>query len=99
MDFLSRMTRLPHAFDPERGAEAQALLPALSGDLGRLLHGAAGCSPYLKSLIEKEQGWLPGALDDPEAAMQALFEELRAGAPDQRASALRMGKRRVAVLA
>jgi glutamate-ammonia-ligase adenylyltransferase len=54
----------------------------LSGDLGKLVHGTAGCSPYLKSLIEKEKDWLPGAFDDPEAALATLFAELAEVAPD-----------------
>ncbi|MEQ9693511.1 glutamine-synthetase adenylyltransferase [Shimia sp. SDUM112013] len=98
MDFQSRITRLPTAFDPERGDDALSELPSLTGDLGKLIHGTAGCSPYLKSLIGKEKDWLPGAFDAPEAALEILFEDLKEVAPDKLADALRQGKRRVALL-
>lgn len=98
MDFQSRITRLPFAFDPERGNDTLALLPEMSGDLGKLLHGTAGCSPYLKTLIEKEKDWLPGAFDNPETALTTLFAELKQVAPDQLPAELRRGKRRMALI-
>lgn len=98
MSFESRITRLPHAFDTDLGAEAAALVPQVSGDLAKLIAGTAGSSPYLKGLITREADWLPEALDDPEAAVVALYAGLRAVAPDQMPTALRQGKRRVALL-
>ncbi|MGX9350058.1 [protein-PII] uridylyltransferase family protein [Shimia sp. W99] len=98
MTFEQRITRLPRAFDPERGAEALAVVPGLNGDLARLVEGTGGSSPYLKSLIEKERDWLPEALSDPESALAALFRELRETAPDRLPSALRGGKRKVALI-
>ena len=64
----------------------------------KLLHGTAGCSPYLKGLIEKEKDWLAEAFDAPETAVETLFDQLRETAPDQLPNALRMGKRRVALI-
>ncbi|MBO9477529.1 glutamine-synthetase adenylyltransferase [Shimia sp. R11_0] len=98
MSFESHITRLPHAFDPDLGAEAQEAVPGISGDLAKLIYGVGGSSPYLKSLIHKEAAWLPEALQDADAALAALMTELRAGAPDQRPTALRAAKRRVALL-
>src|SRR6056297_1228022 len=98
MDFSSRITRLPRAHDPEQGAEARALFPDLSEDLADLVKGAAGSSPYLKSLIEKEKAWLPGAFDDPESALEQVFADLGDVAPDALPGALRQGKRRVALM-
>ncbi len=98
MDFLSRITRLPHAFDPERATDTLAFVPSLEGDLAALVYGTGGCSPYLKTLVEKERVWLPEALQDPEVAIETLFQELKQVAPDQLGAALRMGKRRVALL-
>jgi glutamate-ammonia-ligase adenylyltransferase len=98
MDFSSRITRLPRAFDPEHGHEARALFPDFPEDLADLVEGVAGSSPYLKSLMEKEVSWLPGAFDDPEAVLEQLFEALRDTAPDALADALRQGKRRVALM-
>ncbi|CUH53016.1 [protein-PII] uridylyltransferase family protein [Shimia marina] len=98
MSFESHITRLPHAYDPALGAEALEAVPGLSGDLAKLIYGVGGSSPYLKSLIHKEATWLPEALQDADAALAALMAELRAGAPDQRPTALRAAKRRVALL-
>lgn len=98
MLFESQITRLPRPFDPGLGAEARAAVPALAGDLAKLIEGTAGSSPYLKSLIHKEADWLPEALQDADAALARLFAELRAGAPDQRATSLRAAKRKVALL-
>ncbi|WP_371036534.1 glutamine-synthetase adenylyltransferase [Rhodosalinus sp. FB01] len=98
MSFANRITRLPHAHEPERGAEARAACPGTEGDLARLLEGAGGCSPYLKDLIEKEAGWLPAAFDDPEAALADVFDDLGETPPDTLSDALRQGKRRGALL-
>ncbi|MFY0618811.1 glutamine-synthetase adenylyltransferase [Shimia sp.] len=98
MSFESHITRLPHAFDPDLGDEACAAVPALSGDAAKLVRGAAGSSPYLKSLIHKEAAWLPEALNSPDAALAQLSADLVSGAPDQRPVALRAAKRKVALL-
>jgi len=98
MTFESRISRLPYAFDPDLGQEASDLIPSLSADLSKLVAGTAGSSPYLKGLITREAAWVPEALDDPEAAVRALYAGLRETAPDQMPTALRQGKRRVALL-
>jgi len=92
------MTRCPIAFEPDRGAEARALLPDLSGPEGDLIEGAGGCSPHLRALIESEHSWLAQALGAPEKAMDDILADVREAAPDQMPSALRRGKRRVALL-
>ena len=89
MLFESQITRLPRPFDTDLGAEARAAVPALSGDLAKLIEGTAGSSPYLKSLIHKEAAWLPEALQDADVALAAVFAGLQAGAPDERPTALR----------
>lgn len=98
MNFVDRITQLPTAFDPDLGDDAVAFVPDLTGDLLKLIHGTAGTSPYLKSLIEKEKTWLPGAFEDPEGALKTLFTDMRAVAPDKLADALRQGKRRMALM-
>jgi len=98
MLFESQITRLPRPYDTDLGAEARAAVPALSGNLAKLIEGTAGSSPYLKSLIHKEADWLPEALQDADAALAAVFAGLQAGAPDQRPTALRAAKRKVALL-
>lgn len=98
MTFASRMTRCPIPFEPDRGAEARAFLPNLPGKVGDLIEGAGGCSPYLRSLIESEHAWLPAAMDAPEQAIDDVLTDISDAAPDEIASALRRGKRRVALL-
>ncbi|MDQ2089107.1 bifunctional [glutamine synthetase] adenylyltransferase/[glutamine synthetase]-adenylyl-L-tyrosine phosphorylase [Marimonas arenosa] len=100
MDFASRITRLPHAFEPDRGREALEHVTGLSGDLARLIEGVGGCSPYLSGLMAKEGKWLGPALDAPEAALEAEFARLRQIAPEDAAlgGELRRAKRRVALL-
>jgi glutamate-ammonia-ligase adenylyltransferase len=98
MSFSSRISRSPLPFNPERGAELRGHYAGQSAPVLELIDGTAGCSPYLAGLMEKEHAWLAPALDDPEAAVQALFAELREVAPDTLPSALRQAKRRIAAL-
>ena len=98
--FASRLTRAPHPFDPERGQEAAALFPGLPPEVQALLAGAGGCSPYLKSLMEKERDWCEQALSgDPDAALTEVLSDTREIAPDVLGPGLRRAKRRVALLA
>ncbi|MEM7753778.1 MAG: glutamine-synthetase adenylyltransferase, partial [Pseudomonadota bacterium] len=74
--FEARIARLPHPFDPDRGAEALAYLPELGGALAELVTGAGGSSSYLADLCRREGAWLQEALSGaPEAAMEALLAE------------------------
>ncbi|WP_439524690.1 bifunctional [glutamate--ammonia ligase]-adenylyl-L-tyrosine phosphorylase/[glutamate--ammonia-ligase] adenylyltransferase [Marivita sp.] len=98
MSFSSRITRLPHVFDPVQGEDALAATPWATEDVARLIEGAAGCSPYLKSLIEKESAWLEAALADCDVALPEIFSKLRQTAPDTLPAALRQAKRRIALL-
>ncbi|MFP4570096.1 glutamine-synthetase adenylyltransferase [Rhodosalinus sp.] len=97
MELARRVTRLPHAFEPDRGAEARAACPEAAGDLGRLIEGAGGCSPHLLSLIQKEGDWLPAVFDDPEGAVEAEMARVAEVPPDRLADELRRAKRRVAL--
>ncbi|MEL7098248.1 MAG: glutamine-synthetase adenylyltransferase [Pseudomonadota bacterium] len=90
-------TRLPRPFDPRAGDGAA--VPGLSGDAAALVAGAAGGSPYLAALIEKEAGWLAGAFADIDAAVSTELDALPAAAPDTLKSTLRRAKRRVALVA
>ncbi|SIS90649.1 glutamate-ammonia-ligase adenylyltransferase [Roseivivax lentus] len=98
MTFASRMTRCPRPFDADHGRDGRAAAPWADGAIADLIEGAAGSSPYLKSLVEKETDWLQTALNDPESALETLYSDLRDGAPDKRATDLRQGKRRIALL-
>ena len=99
MTFARRLTRSPHPYEPERGAEVAALFPDLAPELRGLIAGAGGCSPYLRTLAEKERDWLAEALDQaPEAAMRGVLDDMRKLDAPSLKSGLRMAKRRVALL-
>ncbi len=98
MTLEQRLTRSPRAFDPDDGAMALAHAPWASGAMADLIAGAGGCSPFLKSLIEREGGWLEGAVAAPEEALSALHAGLREVAPDRIGTELRRAKGRVALL-
>jgi len=100
-DFLSRLTRAPLPFDPEAGAETARRFADLPPEARELLSGTAGCSPFLKSLIERDAGWLREALSrPPEATLEAVLAAACVPvAPGPTGSALRLAKRRVALLA
>ncbi|MFV1876540.1 bifunctional [glutamine synthetase] adenylyltransferase/[glutamine synthetase]-adenylyl-L-tyrosine phosphorylase [Nioella sp.] len=100
MSFVSRLTRHPIPFDPDRGADALAHLPDLAPELRPLIEGTGGCSPYLLSLIGKERDWLAGALtQDPDEVRRGLLLETGAVALSDLAPELRRLKRRVALYA
>ena len=99
MRFASRITRSPHPHDTERGADGRALFPDLAPEVLDVIEGTAGCSPYLLGLMQKERDWLPGALDDPEAALEAELSDKAALELPKLGDGLRQAKRRVALLA
>lgn len=98
MSIVRRITRLPHAYDADIGAETCAAVPWASGGMADLLIGAAGSSPYLRSLILRETDWLEGAAEAPEEAVTLLYAELAETAPDRILPALRQAKRRIALI-
>ena len=73
-------------------------MPWAEGPLADLIAGAAGCSPFLKSLVERDGAWLEGAVEAPEDALAALHADLRAVPPDRLGPALRRAKGRVALM-
>ncbi|MFT4014248.1 MAG: glutamine-synthetase adenylyltransferase [Paracoccus sp. (in: a-proteobacteria)] len=101
MSFSSRMTRLPIPMVPARGQAAAERLGLSDSALSDLLRGAAGSSPYLAGLIEREAEWLSarfgGTVVDPGqlvAEETAGFGDLTA---DRLGPSLRQAKRRVAL--
>jgi len=100
--FLSRITRAPLPFDPAAGVEVAARFAALPPDARALLQGTAGCSPFLKTLIERHADWLEAQLAiSPEETLARELAALAALPPDPAvtASALRLAKARIALLA
>ena len=98
MAFADRLTRLPHPHDPQRGEEAAAEL-AVTGDLARLVAGAAGSSPFLGALVRRERDWIADALTgEPEDALARLADGARELVDDEVEAGLRRHKRRLALL-
>ncbi|MGQ0564753.1 MAG: glutamine-synthetase adenylyltransferase [Gemmobacter sp.] len=97
--FAARLTRHPIAVDPGAAADALRSFADLGPDLGPLIAGTAGSSPFLRALMSREGDWLRVALIlSPETALAAVLAALDAVSPDQLAGALRQAKRRVALL-
>ncbi|WP_170564389.1 glutamine-synthetase adenylyltransferase [Ruegeria atlantica] len=90
--------RLPRAFDPSLGDEARASVGGITPEQGELIAGAAGSSPYLKSLIDHEKDWLSAALHQPDDALADVLRVARELPPDQLKPGLRLAKRRMALL-
>ncbi|MBT9245351.1 glutamine-synthetase adenylyltransferase [Gemmobacter fulvus] len=97
--FASRLSRSPIAFDTAAGTDGVAGFSDLSPELRALLSGTAGCSPYLKGLMQREAEWLRAALSvAPETALAEVLAGLEPLALDLLGSGLRQAKRRVALL-
>lgn len=99
-NFSSRLTRSPLAFDRDAGDEVQHHFADLKPELREILAGTAGCSPFLKNIMEREEHWLREALaQSPEAVLDAELAALVPESPSATGSALRRAKRRIALLA
>jgi glutamate-ammonia-ligase adenylyltransferase len=92
----SQITRVPRIFDAGRAGDAAALCDGMAPEVKNLIAGAASASPYLMGLLEKEHLWLAGAIEDPDAALAKLRDDLPA--EEGIADALRQAKRRMALL-
>lgn len=98
MRFINDLNRLPRSFDADIASDLKGQLSFAEGDLLQLLVGTGASSPYLRGLIQKETGWLPEALEDPEQAVKAVFASISGASVDTLGMALRRAKRRVALL-
>jgi len=92
------ITRTPIPFNAIRGDEVAARFPDLPPQLHTLITGTAGCSPYLAAIIARQSDWLTEAFKDSDAAVQALFSDLKAVPLDQLKTQLRHAKSRIAAL-
>ncbi len=98
MSFTKKLTRTVRPFDPDHGADAVASLHGLDPVLIPLIAGAGGCSPYLRGLMQKEASWIVPAMDAPDAAVATILEMLGQVPLDDLSDALRVAKRRIALL-
>ena len=99
MNLSNTINRVPIPFDGQKGQDVAALLPEFGPELRALIAGAAGSSPYLAGLIEKEQEWLRSAVEDVDRAVSDEIASTALHAPDTLANGLRRAKRRVAMAA
>ena len=98
MPFADRLTRLPRAYDRNRGDEAAEEL-SLRGDLGGLVAGTGGSSLFLSGLLRREREWVADALArDPESTLAELVDEAHSLSDEATERGLRRCKRRLAVL-
>ncbi len=89
----------PGSHDRDAGRDAAAPFAELGPALVSLIEGAAGCSPYLRDLMQRERVWLHEALlRPPEETFAALLEQARTEGAGRLGDALRQAKRRVALL-
>lgn len=97
MNFGQPITRVPRAFDPQKGRDVAGDLP-FSGAERDLLIGAAGSSPYLAGLIAKEVDWLEASQSDYGQAVKLEIEQLATLEAAQLSDGLRIAKRRTALV-
>ncbi len=106
MSLRDAIQSVPRAHDPDRALDTlQRLDPSLqAGELGALLKGTAGSSPYLSRLMIRHGEWLASASLHPvDAAFDDLLVHLRAESAKADsavllATALRIAKGRAALL-
>jgi glutamate-ammonia-ligase adenylyltransferase len=96
MALKDEITQAPIPYEVVHGVETVAVCGHSSGPVYDLLVGAAGCSPYLRSLIHKEKNWLSGIWDqDPEESFREILKQVD---HSDLSACLREAKRRVALL-
>ncbi len=92
-----RLQRMPVPFDADRGL--RAVPDWADGSMRSFLAGVAGSSPHLAELLAREEEWLEAALEAPEPALAEVLSDIPGTAPDRLGTALRLAKRRVALMA
>ncbi|MGR3363953.1 MAG: glutamine-synthetase adenylyltransferase, partial [Maritimibacter harenae] len=99
MSFASKITRTPRPFEPDAAQDVSERFSDLAPELVEVLSGTAGCSPYLKGLMETEEDWLRAALTEaPDTAMERAME-VSGDTSSELSASLRAAKRRVALYA
>jgi [glutamine synthetase] adenylyltransferase / [glutamine synthetase]-adenylyl-L-tyrosine phosphorylase len=80
-------------------AMARTIWSILARNLRPLFEGVAGCSPYLKGLMQKEAEWLRAAVfQPPETVVADELAALEGATTDSLSRDLRRAKRRIALL-
>jgi len=94
------ITRAPLPYDLASGQEAAEWFAFVPAPLADVIAGTAGCSPYLKGLMQRERDWLAQALDrDPTESVAVELAALTDVPLADLSMRLRQAKRRIALLA
>ncbi|MBM7066715.1 glutamine-synthetase adenylyltransferase [Actibacterium sp. 188UL27-1] len=97
-NLASRIIRTPLPFDAEAAADIADLYPDQVKAVADLLMGTAGCSLFLRGLLEKERTWLAHALtQDPVTVADDILADLSPRPEAELRPALRRAKRRMAL--
>ncbi len=99
MSFFNEINTSPIAFDVERALEAQSLFPELRGVAQELIGAAAGSSPYLWFLLQREGEWLrESGAQNAKDILQQILVAMPDGLSGDPGVELRSAKRRLALL-
>ncbi len=95
MALIDQITHAPIPYETDLGLGTASVCGHTSGPVCDLLVGTAGCSPYLRSLMHKEENWLTGIWNqDPAKCFQDILDNID---HNNLSSGLREAKRRVAL--
>lgn len=99
MSLISRISRAPIPFEPDHGQSILELYPDAPEPVAALLMGTAGCSPYLRGLLQREADWLQSVwTDTTENILSGIRSEVKGANFDTLAADLRRAKRHTALL-
>lgn len=99
MSLVSQINSAPIPCNTDRGDETLALYCDPPGNMGALIRGTSGCSPYLRGLLEQEVDWLKDQWHrEPWEVFNAILGAVTDGNFDALSQSLRIAKRRVALL-
>lgn len=96
MVLKDQITMAPIPYETGLGIETATVCGLNDGLLYNLIVGTAGCSPYLRGLMQKETNWLAGVwTQEPDTVFKAILDGVDTG---KLSTSLRQAKRRVALL-
>ena len=99
MSLMSRFSKSPIPFDKEQARDVLAAYQYLPENAHRLLEGTAGCSPYLRGLLLRHQGWLQENWQrNTGAILASIREDVQATTFEGLAFELRRAKQRIALV-
>jgi len=96
MTLKKQLKTAPIPYEPALAEDVLAKFDLPGGRTRDLVAGIAGCSPFLRSILERETDWFKDVLDqDPDQSFDAILTSIL---DDNLPAQLRIAKRRVALL-